>query len=171
MTIASNSYGTVAEVAALTKKFTANGAFTTTTNPTLAEVEKHLDTASAWINTALAKNGFVTPVTKADVKLVLAGYSVRVACDLVNYANSYGRFFTERALDHGIDPMRVLPGEISREIEDAAPGFEALGATRTSATLDQIGFRDGDDAGNEVTPLFQRSAFGNVVKDWNASNS
>jgi hypothetical protein len=164
-----NSYGTAAEVAALTKRFTANGSFTTSTNPTLVEVEKHLDTASAWLNTALAKNGFKIPVTQADVKLVLAGWAVRAASDLVQYANSYGRFFTEKALERGIDPLRILARELAQEIEDAAAGFEALGAERLLGPLDQVDFRDGDDNGNDVPPLFQRNAFGNTVKDWNAS--
>lgn len=161
MAVGANSYGTAAAVAVLTKRFTVNGSFTTTSTPTLTEVESFIDTVSAWINTALARNGFAIPITQADVKAVLAGMAVEAAGDLVNAANSSGRFYTEKALERGLDPLRILRREISDAIDEQATGFEALGASRNISRLGTICFRDGDDAGNDVEPLFTRGAFGN----------
>jgi hypothetical protein len=169
MTVGTNSYGNAAQVAILTKRFTVNGSFTTTSTPTLTEVEGFLDTVSAWLNTALAKNGFVVPVTQADVKTVLAGMAVEAAGDLVCAANSSGRFFTEKALERGLDPLRVLRRELSDAIEEQASGFEALGASRTESKLGTIGFKDGDESGDEVSPLFERKAFGNKNREWDAT--
>jgi hypothetical protein len=170
MTLGANSYGSVADVAALTKRFTLNGEFTTATTPTLAQVEKFLDTASAWINTYLAENGFTIPVTQADVKIVLDGLAVEAAADLVQVVNSAGRFFTEKAVERGLDPYRILQREVSGRLAEMATGFEKLGAARSESKLGTIACRDTDENGDEVTPIFQRNAFGNKFKDWNASN-
>lgn len=160
MTVGANSYGSAEEVAALTRRFTANGSFTTSTIPTLAQVESFLDTMSAWLNVCLARNGFKIPVTQADVKKVLAGMAVEATGDLVNVANSAGRFFTEKALERGLDPLKTLRRELSSAIDDQASGLEALGAERIEGKLGSIAFRDSDEDGNEVQPLFQRKGFG-----------
>jgi hypothetical protein len=104
LTTGTNSKGTAADVAALTKRFTVNGAFTTTSTPTLAEVESFIDTVSAWINTALAKAGFTVPITQADVKTVLAGMAVQAASDLVQAANSSVGFSLKRLWKGGLTP-------------------------------------------------------------------
>ncbi len=38
----------------------------------------------------------------------------------------------------------------------------------SDSTTAEIGFKDTDFSGNDVTPLFQREAFGHVVIDWDA---
>jgi len=160
MTVGTRSYGSAEEVAALTRRFTANGSYTTSTIPTLTQVESFIDTVSAWINNSLARNGFAVPVTQADVKLILAGMAVEAVGDLVQAANSAGRFFTEKALERGLEPYRTLRREISDSIDQQAAGFEALGAQRAEGKLGQIAFRDSDEDGNKVEPLFQRKGFG-----------
>lgn len=160
MTVGANSYGNADDVAALTRRFTANGSFTTSTIPTLAQVEGFLDTMSAWLNVCLARNGFKVPVTQADAKEVLAGMAVEAAGDLVQAANSSGRFFTEKALERGLDPLRILRRELSEAIDQQSVGFEALGAERTEGKLGSIAYRDSDEDGDEVQPLFQRKGFG-----------
>ena len=47
MAIGANSYGSVAEVQALTGKYLNAGVFTASTRPTLTQVEKFIDNASA----------------------------------------------------------------------------------------------------------------------------
>ena len=133
-TPAANSYGTAADVAALTGTWTDDGEYTAATNPTLAIVVGWIDQVSALINTVLAAAGFAIPVTNADAKLALKSYVAQVVGDLCHAANSSGRFFTERILERGLSPMALIRREILDYITQNADGLAALGAARAGDT-------------------------------------
>jgi hypothetical protein len=170
MAVGANSYGTAAQVAALTPRYTKAGEFKAdgTTNPTLATVEGWIDSASATINVCLAAAGFSIPVTQADAKAAVAQVVVEAVADLCHYANSSGRFYTERALERGVAPMKVLRQEMADWVEAQADGLELLGAARTRASTAGILFRDSDQRGNPTAPIFQRDGFANRFEDWDS---
>lgn len=163
-----NSYGTAAQVAALTRRLTNNGAYDTTTNPTLATVESWIDQVSATLNVALAGAGFAVPVSQADAVSALSAVVTEAVADLALAANSAGRFFTDRALERGVAPMKVIRHEMSAWVEDQAAGLVGLGAVRTTPDAGQVAFRETNEAGNETFPLFQRDAYNPGFKDWDA---
>jgi len=75
MAIRSDSFSSVTEVTAFTRHLLdGHGAFDTITRPTLAELEKFIDRASAVLNIALSAAGF-TPAT------VYANAVAKLACD------------------------------------------------------------------------------------------
>ena len=169
MTIGASSYGTVAEVQALTGRYLISGAYTTASRPTLAQVEKWIDNASATLNVMLANAGFAIPITDADAAAACGQIVVEVVVDLCHAANSTGRFYTDKALSRGESPMRVLRQDMADWVEAMAAGLALLGATRTYSTLEGIAFRDTDNSGNATSPIFQREAFGNVFTDWDSA--
>jgi hypothetical protein len=166
MAVGANSYGSVAEVQALTPRY---GVYSTTTRPTLAQVENFIDKISATLNVILAGAGFAIPIVQADAKAACAQIIVEAATDLCHAANSAGRFYTERALERGVAPMKVIRQEMAQWVEDQADGLELLGATRTRASTAGILFRDTDESGNSTAPIFQRSGFGNTFTDWDGN--
>lgn len=168
MTIGSNSYGSVAQVQAMTGRYLSSGAYTTGTRPTLAQVETFIDNASATLNVMLAKAGFSIPITDADAAAACGQIVVEVVVDMCHAANSTGRFFTDRALERGESPMRVLRQDMQQWVEDNAAGLELLGATRTYSALSGIAYRDTDESGNDTFPIRQRNEFGNSFTDWDA---
>ena len=166
MAIGTNSYGSVAEVTALTARYLIGGTYTTATRPTLAQVEKFIDNASSTLNVMLAKAGFTIPITQADAKAACAEIVIEVVVDLCHAANSTGRFFTDRALERGVNPMKAIRDDMAAWVEMQAPGLEALGAARSTSQLDGIAFRGTDEAGNEIFPIFQRDGFNNHFDNW-----
>lgn len=166
MSVLANSYGSAANVAALTPRYANSGAFDATTRPTLVQVETWINQVSGLVNMLLAESGFTIPVTQADSVLMLAGLVSSACTDKVEYANHSGRFMSATAIDHGISIEKVLRQEISDWINAHAKGLENLGAARAQESGAEIGFRDHDNAGDEVVPLFQRKAFGERTQDW-----
>ena len=160
MAIGANSYGTAADVAALVPRYTTAGAFGSATRPTLTQVEGWIDSASATLNVILARAGFSVPITQTDAKAACAALVVEVVAEMSHAANSAGRFFTDRALERGVSPMRVMRQEMADWVELQAPGLQALGATRTTSLLGGAAYND------ENTPIFQRTGFGNQFEDW-----
>ena len=168
MAIGANSYGTVAEVEALTRRWAGDTGYSVSTRPNLEQVEKFIDNASATLNVMLAKAGFAIPITDADAKAACGQIVVEVAVDLCHAANSTGRFFTERALERGVSPMKALRQDMAEWVEANAAGLELLGATRTYSALSGIAYRDSDNSGDATAPIFQRDAFGNSFTEWDA---
>lgn len=168
MTVGANSYGTAAGVAAFTNRWTASGSYTTSTRPTLAQVEAWIDQVSATLNVALAGAGFSIPVTNADAKLSLIAVVEAAVADLCHAANSSGRFFTDRALERGVSPIRTIRQEMSMWVEEQADGLEMLGATRTRNAMASILYRDSDESGDSTFPIFQRKGFSNSFTDWDS---
>ena len=125
------SYGTEAGVAALCKPYTTGSAFTTGTNPTLATVTGWLAQISSMMNVALASAGFATPITDADVTPALDGFVNALAADLVFAANARGRFYSERALEFGVSPIKAINQDVIAWVETNASGLAVMGASRS----------------------------------------
>ncbi len=121
------NYGTEAGVAALAKRFTNAGAFDVTTNPTLTTVTGWLAQLTSMINIALASGGFVTPVTDAAITPALDSFINAMSADLVHAANSTGRFYSERALENGVSPIRAINADVRAWVEQNSAGLTALG--------------------------------------------
>lgn len=160
MTISSRSYGSVADVAALTPRHADETAtFSTATRPTLAQVETYINEVSAIINVLLSADGFAVPVTQADVKLVLDLFVNQEVASIVEGVNGAGRFGPSEK-KAGTSRFTVTLKDVQDFIKGAAPGFVNLGATRTYSATEGIGSRGTDADGNAVVPLFQRENFG-----------
>jgi len=170
MTVGANSYGTAADVAALADLYASEtGEFSVTTIPTLAQVENWIDQISGIMNTALAGQGFDVPVTQSDAVLAIESFVIEAVVDLTHAANSSGRYFTAQALERGISAMASIRKQILDWVSMFAEGLESLGVDRTGETGGgDILFRSEDNQGNEITPIFQRKAHGNVFQDWDA---
>lgn len=167
------AYGSLAGVAALAKQFTDNGEFTDAdclnclqsleTNPTKSEVESWLDQISAAMDTALAGEGFVTPVTHANSVKSITMIVNQYVADLVKYANNNGRFATERARESGIEPLVTIEKNIRAWAHSNAAGLEAGGADRIDVPGNRIFTKTN-------TPIFSRKAFGNTFEDWDSES-
>lgn len=164
MAIGANSYGSVAEAEALVRHFTSSGSFTTSTHPTLLQVETFIDRVSALVNAVLAQLGFEIPVTQADAKLVLDHFVVEEVADLCEAANRAGRFYGEQLRDRS--RFRVVFDDCVSFLESQAEGLEALGATRERSLTYGLGFWDADDAGDEIEPIFSRKWMRQQITDW-----
>ena len=167
MSIATNSYGTVEDVAALTPRFTKTGMYDGSTRPSLAQVENWINQVSATLNILLAEQSFAIPVTQADCVLALRNFVTTQVADLCNYANSAGRFFQNQQFSTG--PWQAIQKEAADFIAAHAEGFEKLGATRTTLGLNGLDANLTDDSGNEIKPMFSRKQFGTKNTDWSAT--
>lgn len=171
--IATDSYGTIEGVAALAHTWTTDDTFldadppyTEATNPSLTSVVNWMDQISAILNTALAKYGFVVPITTNRGKLVTASIVEELVADLVAYANSKGRFMTEKFSDSGLSVWRAIRNDLDAWVLEYAPGLEQDGAARTASNVDEIGFRSSNERGEATFPIFQRDGFGNRFQDF-----
>lgn len=130
------AYGSVDGVAGFAGTWTTNGKFLdpdvyqSGTHPTLEQVENWLDELSVMMNLALANEGFIVPVTQAEVIKAL-GMKVEVlTADLVNLANNSGRLYSERIQESGTNPMTIIDRDIHSWIKSRTAGFEAMGVPR-----------------------------------------
>ena len=130
MAVDSDSYGTAAGVAGYTALYVKpTGAYTTTTTPTLAAVEKWINEVSSTTNAALASFRFVVPVTETKSVKMLTGLVEQAVAELCAYANKEGRFFGGDAPPSGT-VQGVMRKEIYAWVEMNARGMENMGATR-----------------------------------------
>jgi len=166
MAIGDNSYGSVAEVAALVGRYTSSGSFSDSTRPTSTQVEKFIDRVSALVNVLLAEQGFAVPVGQADAKLALDDFVVEQAVQLCHAANGAGPYAPGSESLRGQSPMKVIMREAEGFIGEHAVGLEFLGATRTRAATYGLACREEDEAGDELVPPFSREMIGHVIVDW-----
>lgn len=164
----SEFYGDARSVAALTRGYTTAGAYDSASNPTLASVEKWLIDVSATVDVAMAMAGFTIPITDVRTRLALDSLVNEAVADLCHAANSNGRFFTEKAQERGVSPMRAIRREITEWVTENASGFAALGASVKTPAAQHIACRDVDEAGLAVSPLFERKAWNNPNREWDA---
>lgn len=160
MALGANSYGSVAGVAALAGIWTTDGSFDATTRPTSTIVESWIDNVSGIVNALLAEAGFGIPISQTDSVLMLDAFVEETVADLCHYANGAGRFYSDRAIERGYSTMQIITRDFAFWLESHAVGLENLGATRTTSKVGAIGYRDSDEDGNDVDPLFTRRGFG-----------
>ena len=164
MAVGANSYGSVAEVASLVKRYTTSGSFDASSHPTEVQVEGFVDKVSGLVNVLLAALGFTVPISQADAKLALDLFVVEEAAALCEAANSAGRFFSEGARETGA--FQHIQKDTEAFIEAHAVGFERLGATRGRSVTYGMGYLDTDDAGDAIEPIFSRKMMGIDPIDW-----
>lgn len=168
MAIGANSYGSTDEVGALTPLYaTATGViYSTTTRPTLAQVEKFVDRVSGILNVLLAEAGFKVPVSQADAKLALDEFVVAQVVELCHAANGAGPYAPGSEEMRAGSPFRTIEREAAEFIGKHAAGFAALGATRSRVLAYGLQCRTEDDGGDGIVPIFQRKMMGNEIVDW-----
>lgn len=132
------AYGSESDVAALSATWTINGAFTTATNPKLAQVTAWLTDVSDLMDLALAQHRFTIPISTglanyAKITNILSNVVVPLVADLCHASNGSGRFFTQKAIEFGLSPMKVITKDINAWVEANADGLVALGLTLTPA--------------------------------------
>jgi hypothetical protein len=132
------SYGSEADVAALAANWTIGGVFTTATNPKLTQVTLWLADVSDLMDLALAQHRFTIPINPSlpnydKITNILSNVVVPLTADLCHAANSSGRFFTQKALEWGLSPMKVIAKDLNAWVEANADGLVALGLTLTPA--------------------------------------
>lgn len=171
MTIGANSYGSVSEVVALTRRYTDGGSYTATTRPTLTEVEKFIDRVSAIVNLILTKHSFTIPISQATCKLVLDEFVTTQAAQLCHAANGAGPYAPGSPELNTLNrtPFEILRKEAEGFIASNANAFKDLGAARSQPNSYGLGCRTTDDSGETIEPVFQRKQFDTTNVDWDAS--
>lgn len=152
-------YGTTTEVEALTRRYTNGGKFDTQSNPTNTQVDNWLDQLSSVLNTLLAGEGFAIPIADGIVKPMIDAIAVGYTRDLVEYANSAGRFYEDKTLKGG-NVLNWITKDLIEWVDMTANGMEAAGATRTRTLLSGIFTKWRNSDGDIIEPLFNESDFG-----------
>lgn len=169
MTVGARSYGTAAGVAVRCGQYVDGdtGLFTVDTHPRQAQVETFINQISGLMNAALAVAGFTVPVTStyADAWQAITGMVEEYTADLVLATGMQGRFYSESFQKTGMNRMAFISKELTEWVLAFAPG---LGVPQGATNLYEFGYRETDNAGDPVVPLFQRKAFGENTKDWDS---
>lgn len=158
MPISANSYGSSDGVAALVKHIAAS--FTTTTAPTLAQVEAFLDQRSAILNGWLKREGYGIPVTQADAVNVLSHFA--------NYGAAADAEMTQRPSGYSVDDQNRRENKFEAEFWRAekyiaSGALAALGVPTTGAPGPLMGLSVGGvtKSGQRLRPIFKRTSLGN----------
>lgn len=154
------AYGTAEGVASLRPRYTNVGSFDTTTNPTLAVVEKMLNQVSSILNSMLANYGFVIPVTAemaVDQLTLFVEMEVAEMLDSIRGGGRQGALLEKTGKLNSI--YSLIHTDVQNFIKESVHGFENLGATRTNTDALLIFTKGDDDDGIEYEPLFQREDF------------
>lgn len=135
-------YGSVTGVASHASMWTSAGEFKDAdiygdgaTNPTETTVETWLNELSSTFDVALANQGFEVPVVQAVAVVAIAAMVETFVADLVHAANSSGRFYTERAVEKGLQPMDVIRRMIAAWVNENTAGLENMGVPRKSGAV------------------------------------
>lgn len=160
MTIKSTSYGSTTNVAARTPRYAGTGGvFTTTTRPTLLQIEMFIDEVSGLVNSILAQNGFITPISQSIVLDMLGMFVEDEVASIAEGINGSGRFGPTTNNPTG-SRFKIIMTDVQTFVEMNAAGMEKLGSLRDAPPSLSIGYRDTSEAGNPTFPLFQRDTFG-----------
>lgn len=166
MAIRADSYSSVSEVRAYTKHL-LDGAnsFTEATRPTVAEIEKFIDRASAALNVALNGVGLTTPVTNSTAKLLCDDWVTDRAVAFAELTHR-GAGFNEGENSR----QRVfldLAGSAMQFVNDNRLGFVRLGVGVGAAMSQGLAFtgidaedqRSDPDDSTLRQPAFKRGLF------------
>jgi hypothetical protein len=162
MAIGDNSYGSVAEVAALTGRWTNEGSYDGTTRPTLTQVETFIDRVSGMLNLLLAEAGFAVPVSQADAKLVCDEFVVEQAVQLCHGANGAGPFAPGSEQLRSRTAFEIISREASEFVTAHAAGFGFLGATRSRDLTYGLQATLTDTSGDDLEKMFTREDWPDV---------
>lgn len=141
------SYGSPEGVAALAKTWTDNGEFfdddgiyQEATPTTLAEVEAWLEQVSAFMDIALANDGFTPPISHVEVLKAIDLKVNALVSDLVHLQHNKGRLFSDRIRDSGQEPLEIIEKEILSWVHKRVSAFENLGIPRVIDLDDLQGY-------------------------------
>ena len=166
-TIATGSYSSISSVGSLVPRYaTRTGTFDDTTRPVVQVVVEHIDSISAIVDSMLATEGFLVPVTHAQMKRALDFFVAQEVAAVIEGINGSGRFgpSTKRSGNKG--RMAVIYDDVQNFIETNSLGWERMGAERTHSYAGGIAFRGQDEAGDTVFPIRQRKEYDTNWKDW-----
>ena len=166
------AYGSASGVGALVPRYVnGSGVFDNTTRPTLTTVTSHLASVSSRLDIMLASVGFSVPITDDDITPSLDFFVNEEVAAIAEGINGSGRF-GPTAKKPGGSRYEIITSDIRDFIAENAGGMENMGAARSgqSATVG-MAYRDVDEGGDDIAPLFQRDAFGDDAfrKDWDPS--
>lgn len=159
MAIRADSYSSIDEVVAFTRHLLdGNLSFNTTTRPTLANVEKFIDRASACVNIALYKEGFAPSAVYANAvaKLVCDDWVTQQA---VKYVELTQRGTGYNANEGSRTAAFDLQKEASEFVCEYALGFQRAGVTRSiqlSAGLEFTGLTEQDDRADPDNTAYEQ---------------
>jgi len=166
------AYGSASGVGALVPRYVnSSGVFDNTTRPTLTTVTSHLASINSMLDAMLARAGFSVPITDDGITPMLDLFVNEETAALAEGINGSGRFGPTAKKPSG-SRFSLIMTDIQDFITANAGGLENMGAARSgkSATVG-MAYRDIDEGGDDVVPLFQRDAFGDNTfrKDWDPS--
>src|SRR5574341_553003 len=168
MAIGANSYGSTAGVSGLVPNFPTGGSFTAGTRPTLTQVEGWIDSISGILNSMLAEAGFAVPMSDDDVKDALDFFVNQEVASICEGVNGSGRFGPTCKQVGRQGRFAIMLEDVKALVDGNKAGFERLGAERAYDTTSSIAFRDTDESGEAVAPLFERKAFGDTTFEWDS---
>ena len=166
MSLAANSYASVADIEARVPQYTSSGTFGTGTRPTATQVESFIDDVSSLVNALLAEAGFAIPVSQADAKRVLDLFVADEASAMVEGVHRAGRFAPGNEELRSQSRFTVVMNDAASFIERHAEGLELLGATRSRSLTEGLAYRSEDAAGDTILPWFGRKQFDNEMIDF-----
>jgi hypothetical protein len=158
--IGANSYGATTDIGGLVPKWSGAGStFSTSTRPTLAQVELYCNQISSLLNAMLAEAGFTIPVTQADAKLALDFFVDQEVAAIAEGINGSGRFGPTNKSANAKGRFALLVADAEDFIKSNMAGFERLGAARSYSATAGLAFRDTDNRGKDVHPMFSREQY------------
>lgn len=166
MSIRSDSYSSVDEILAFTRHLLdGQSTFNTLTRPTLTEIEKFIDRASALLNVALAAKGF-TPASiyaNAVTKLACDDWVTQQAVKYVHYAQRNTGIFSDQNETFKMDSAAEF-------VDSLTDGFINLGVSPNTsntgllayAAIDAQSERSDPSDTTREQPLFSRRLWDNA---------
>ena len=170
MAIRSDSFSSVDEVRGYTRHLLdGHATFDATSRPTLTEVEKFIDRASALLNIALANNGF-TPSTVYNNAVAKLACDDWVTMKAVKYTELTQRGTGWNADEGSRTAAFSLPENADEFVKSMFTGLIYIGITPAYAMSDGLAYtgldaqdeRDDPDDTTREQPLFSRRNFDNV---------
>lgn len=140
------AYGSPAGVASLAKTWTDNGEFfdedlyQEATPTTLEEVTDWLSQVSAFMDIALAGEGFTIPISHIEVLKAINLKVNALVSDLVHLQHNKGRLFSDRIRDTGQDPLEIIEKDVFSWVKKRAGAFENMGIPRVIDLEDSQGY-------------------------------
>ncbi|MCP5101003.1 MAG: hypothetical protein GY943_36090 [Chloroflexi bacterium] len=125
-----------------------------------------IDRVSALVNGCMASLGFDIPVTQSDAKLIMDNIVIEDVTFLVEGVRGTGRYAPQSKQIAKRSAIAIISEEIKTFLEGIAPGLEDMGAGRSTSVMGRVGFRETDNAGNTIYPIFSRKGFNNRNKNW-----
>jgi hypothetical protein len=100
------------------------------------------------------------------VKTALDHFVNEEVASLAEGVNGSGRFGPTSKSVGRQGRFALMLEDVKNFVEANKAGFERLGAVRIYDATSSIAYRDTDESGEAVAPLFERRAFGDLTREW-----